>query len=84
MIANPQYTKAVAITASNTVDFLNQGTADGCTSAIFVGSAGTVPVVFQDGSVVTFTCVAGQILPVKAKRVNTGGSASALIALYAV
>lgn len=82
MSFNPGYKKAASITASDTVDFVPQGTSDNLTSAIYVGGAGTVPVVFQDGTVVTFTCIAGQILPVKAKRVNTGGSATGLFALY--
>lgn len=85
MIANPQFTKGVAITASDTVDLLAQGTSDKLTSAIYVGGAGVVPVVFQDNSVVNFTCIAGQILPVKARRVNaTNLTASLLVALYAV
>jgi hypothetical protein len=83
MIANPQFTKAVAITASDSADFAKQGTSDNLTSAIYVGGAGVVPVVFQDGTVVNFTCIAGQILPVKARRVNsTNLSASLLVALY--
>jgi hypothetical protein len=82
---NQQYTKAVAITASDSVDFPKQGTSDNLCSAIYVGGAGVVPVVFQDGSVVNFTCAAGQILPVKARRVNsTNLGASLLVALYAL
>ena len=82
MIAIPQYTKAVTITTSDTVNFLDAGGQRLLCDAIYVGGAGTVPVVFQDDSTFTFTCVAGQILPVKAKRVNTGGSATLLAALY--
>lgn len=85
MISNPQYTKAVAITKSDTANFSKQGTSDNLTSAIYVGGAGDVAVVFQDDSVVVFTCIAGQILPVKAKRVNsTGTTATAMVALYAL
>ena len=80
---NPGYGKAVAITPSNTVNFLNEGTANAVCSAIYVGGAGVVVVVFQDDSAISFTCIAGQILPVKAKRVNsTSTTASLLVALY--
>jgi len=41
-------------------------------------------VVFQDGSTAALTAVAGAVLPLAIKRVNTGGSASGLIALYQV
>lgn len=82
---NQQYTKAVAIVASDTVDFVNQGTSDIMTSAIYCGGAGVVPVVFQDGSVVNFTVVAATYLYVKARRVNsTGLTATLLVALYHV
>lgn len=84
-MSNPQYTKAVAITKSNTANFGKQGTADECCSAIYVGGAGVVAVVFQDDSVVEFTCVAGQVLPVKAKRVNsTNTTATLMVALFAL
>lgn len=83
MIVNPGYRKAVAITKSDTVNFPNQGTSDNLTSAIYVGGAGIVQVVFQDGSTCDFTCVAGQILPVQAKRVNSAvTTATLMIALY--
>jgi hypothetical protein len=78
------YTKAVAITPSDTVDF-GAGTSpeEVLCRAIYVGGAGVVAVVFQDGSVVNFTCIAGQILPVRAKRVNnTNTTATLMVALY--
>ena len=53
------------------------------TDAIYVGGAGIVPVVFPNDTVVEFTAVAGEILPVAAKRVNnTNLTASLLKALY--
>lgn len=83
MSFNQGYKKAVSITPSDTVDFLAQGTSDNLCSAIYVGGAGVVVVVFQDGSTASFTCIAGQVLPVKAKRVNsTSTTATLLIALY--
>jgi hypothetical protein len=85
MIANQQYNKAVAITPSDSVNFIAQGTSDNLCSAIYVGGAGVVVVVFQDGSTANFTCVAGQILPVRAKRVNsTSTTATLMLALYSV
>ena len=89
MIAFPQYTKAVAVVASNATDFVGQGRGQGggeiLCDAIYVGTGGVVPVVFQDGTVVNFTCAAGQILPVKARRVNaTNLTAAGLVALYAI
>lgn len=80
---NPGYKKAVDITPSDTVNFVNQGTTDNLCSAIYVGGAGVVVVVCQDGSTCSFTCIAGQILPMKAKRVNsTNTTATLLRALY--
>jgi hypothetical protein len=72
---DPAYTHAATITPHDSTNF------NPC-KAIYVGGAGTVPVVFEGGVVVTFTAVAGAILPLRAKRVNTGGSATGLIALY--
>lgn len=78
------YNVARAITKSDTVDFdinINNGLSD----AIYVGGAGIVVAVFQDGSTANFTAVAGQILPLHIKRVNSGTtSATLMVALYAV
>jgi len=83
MIANSQYTKGVAITTSDTVNFLDAGGQRLLCDAIYVGGAGIVVVVFQDDATAQFTCVAGQILPVKAKRVNsTSTTATLMVALY--
>jgi len=84
MIANPQYTAGVAITKSDTVDFTSVGGANELLcDAIYVGGAGVVVVAFQDNSTASFTCIAGQILPVKARRVNsTNTTATLMVALY--
>jgi hypothetical protein len=75
------YTLARAITASDTVNFV-----DGVCDAIWVGSIGggaVVRVVSQNGLTTDYTCVAGSILNVSAKRVNsTGTTASSLVAMY--
>lgn len=81
---SPVYTRAIAITKSDTVDFARVGTAVLC-DAIYIGGAGVVVVVFEDDSTASFTCVAGQTLPVRAKRVNsTNTTATLMIALYMV
>lgn len=84
---NPQYAKYVAIVKSDTVDFVDQGRGSSGGSilcdAIYVGGAGIVVAVAEDGSTCAFTCVAGQILPIKARRVNsTTTSATLMVALY--
>ena len=83
MIANMLYNKGVAITKSDTVDFANPAAPQRCCDAIYVGGAGVVVVVFEDDSTASFTAVAGQILPVKARRVNsTSTTATSMVALY--
>lgn len=73
---NNPYARAVAITKSDTANL------DKFTDAIYVGGAGIVVAVMQDDSAVQFTCVAGQVLPVKAKRVNsTTTTATLMVAL---
>ena len=85
MTANPSYRKAVAITKSDTVNFGNQGVNSNLCSAIYIGGAGVVAAVMDDDSVVEFTCVAGQILPINAKRVNsTNTTATLMVGLYAI
>lgn len=78
------FSQARAVTTSNTVDF-DVALKNGLCDALFVGGAGIVVAVFQDGSTANFTCVAGQILPLKLKRVNaTTTTATLMVALYAV
>lgn len=73
------YNRATAITKSDTANF------DRPCDAIWVGGAGIVVVVFQDDSTAQFTCVAGSLLPVTAKRVNsTITTATLMVALNAV
>ena len=70
-----------AITTSDTVDF-----AEGLTGAVWVGGAGTVVAVMQNG--VTGTCTgvtAGAVLPIAARRINaTSTTATNLVALRAL
>lgn len=72
------FNKSDPITKSDTVNFTS-----GPCDAIYVGGAGTVTVVWVNDRTEQFTCVAGQILPVRAKRVqSTGTAATLMVALY--
>jgi len=71
---------AVVVVPSDTVVF-----ARGVCNGIYVGGAGgTVTVLTEIGSTVTFTApVIGQVIPIRAARVNATGTASTLLlALY--
>lgn len=69
-----------AITKSDTVNF-----PDGPCDAIQVGGAGIVQVVRWDDVVVPFTCAAGAVLNVRAKRVNeTSTTATLMVAMYII
>jgi len=85
------YNRSVVITKSDTVNF------DGSTysasastkaipaDAIFVGGAGVVVAIFEDGSLSPFTVLAGTVLPLKSIRVNsTNTTATLMNALYQV
>lgn len=86
---NDFYSRAVAITKSDTVNY------DGSTysasaatkaipaDAIYVGGAGIVVLVLEDGTKPQFTAVAGEIIPVKSIRVDsTTTTATLMVALY--
>ena len=75
------YNHAIPIVPSNTVEISGRPT-----DAIWVGGAGVVVVVFGDSDVPrNFTCVAGQLLPLRVKRVNaTGTTATLMQALFRV
>lgn len=80
---NDFYNRAVAITPSDTVNITAPGQASSLTDAVYVGGAGVVVAVFEDGSTVNFTAVAGEILPLRLKRVNsTSTTATLMNALY--
>lgn len=84
MPAPVTYNFAAAITKSDTVN-INPfaGTPRQLTDAVYVGGAGVVVAVFQDDSTQAFTCVAGQVLPLAIKRVNSGSTtATLMVALY--
>ena len=69
--------KSFDITKSDTTDFAF------LTRGIYVGGAGTVVIVNADDTTATFECVAGTLLPVQARRVNsTGTDATLMVGLY--
>ncbi len=77
------YNQARDVTESDTVFFtpnLNGGLCD----ALWIGGAGIVVAVFQDGSEANFTCVAGSILPIRCKGFKAASTASLVVALYSI
>lgn len=83
------YSNAVAIAKSDTVNFDGSVSTSGAgvkpCDAIFVGGTGVVVAVLQDGAAVNFTCAVGEILPIRAIRVNDASTtATLMVALYQV
>lgn len=85
------FNRSLSITPSDTVNY--DGTTFNAASlqkalpadAIYVGGAGTVTVVYENGQTNQFTAVAGEILPLRTIRVNSTGTAATLMnALYTV
>ena len=83
------YNKSVVIAKSDTVNFdgstyaANSSTKALPADAIFVGGAGVVVAVFENGTTSPFTVLAGTMLPLKCIRVNsTSTTASLMNALY--
>jgi len=69
------------ITPSDTVDIT--GPTRSITDAVYVGGAGVVAAVMENGKVVNFTAVAGQILPLAVRRVNAANTtATLMVALW--
>lgn len=54
------------------------------TDAIYVGGAGIVQAVMMDDITVPFTAVAGEILPIRCKRIATTSTATLMNALYMI
>ena len=84
------YSRAVAITLSDTVNFdgstfaANAATEAIPCEAIAIGTTGNVVVVAENGAATAIAVTVGQILPFKAIRINSTGStaSSAHVALY--
>jgi hypothetical protein len=82
----PTFNYAVAVVPDDAVNFVPpDGWPDGICQSLYVGTAGTVRVVFRDGKTCDYTAVSGGTLFVSAKRVNSAGtSASGIVAQYFV
>lgn len=87
--SGPRYTTYAAITKSDTINFDTTTYSATATvppkpcDAIYVGGAGIVVAVQSNGRAVSFTAVAGAILPIAAIRVNsTTTDATLMVALY--
>jgi|TARA_R110000751_G_scaffold226691_1_gene328600 hypothetical protein len=83
------YDKAIVITKSDTVNFdgstyaANAATKAIPADAIFVGGAGVVVAVFENGTIAPFTVTAGTTLNLKCIRVNsTNTTATLMNAMY--
>lgn len=78
------YNLSRAVTASNTVDFPTNVN-NGFSSAITAAGAGNIAAVFEDNSVAVIAMAAGQLLPVRIKRINsTSTTATGLTVHYAI
>lgn len=89
--ASGTFNRSVLITKSDTVNFdgstyaANAATKAISADAIFVGGAGVVVAVFEDGTTGAFTVLAGTLLPIECIRVNsTTTTATLMNALYQV
>ncbi len=79
------YNKSVDITKSDTVDIYPFLASGRLTDAVYVGGAGIVVGIDQSGNANNYTAVAGEILPIAVRRVNSGTTtATLMVALYQV
>ena len=85
------YNRASSITKSDTVNYDGSTYSATATTkaipaeALFIGGAGVVVAVFEDGTTASYTAVAGEVLPIKTIRVNsTNTTATLMLALYTV
>lgn len=85
MQMNQAYGLWIAVTASDSVDF-TQPSGKPTADALYVGTAGNVVCVLQDGTVLTIPAAAGgYIFNNRIKRVNsTNTTASNIFRLYAI
>ena len=83
--ATGTYDKAIVITKSDTVNFdgstyaANAATKAIPADAIFVGGAGVVVAVFENGTIAPFTVTAGTTLNLKCIRVNSTNTTATLM-----
>lgn len=81
------FNRGKTITPSDTLDIDGQTASTNqnpkLTDALFIGGAGVVQAVFADGTVCAFTVVAGEMVPLKLRRVNsTSTTATLMVGLY--
>jgi len=83
MLVRP-YNDNLAVSPDNAVNFVPYATKGLLTSALYVGGAGSVVAVDENGEATTFVAVpVGTFLPIAVKRVNaTGTTATNLVACY--
>ncbi len=80
MVIPTPFNRMLAITKSDTVNIRTDGR---LTDAVQVGGAGIVVAVMQDDTTCAITAVAGEILPIAIKRINSGTTTATLcVALY--
>ena len=87
LLTSTPFSRWADITKSDTVNLDGSVSATGAKvkpcDAIYVGGAGIVVAVMSNGTTGAFTAVAGEILPLRAIRVNsTTTTATLLLALY--
>ena len=71
-----------AVTKSNETDIVMPA-GKALTNGIFVGTAGTITVVWESGATSAFEVAAGTLLPIAIKRVNdTGTDMTDIVALW--
>lgn len=78
-VVSQGYASGAAVAPNDTTDLTT-----GATRALFVGGAGNIAVIMEDGSAVTFNGVtAGTLLPISVSRVKaTNTTATNILALY--
>ncbi len=84
MVGQVPFNVVLAVSPDDTTNFMPYTTQQQLTGAIYVGTAGNVATVMQDGTVVNWIAVpAGTFLQVACKRVNsTGTTALNCLACY--
>ncbi len=83
MLVVTSYNKWVPVVPSDTQDVEHAG--GSWPDALYIGGAGVVNLVAEDGATGLFTCIAGQVLDVKFRRVNLASTgATDMLALYQI
>lgn len=80
------WNRCIAVTTSDTVDLAPFAQSQNLTGMVYVGGAGNVTAVNQDGSTYLLTAPpVGSVLPIGVRRINaTGTSATVLVACYKI